>query len=95
MGSLRIVFFFSKTKVKSVQKSYHSFSENDINYKPSMKNFQRFHVIRFLQKQNNWSNYPLPPGGVLPHLAAREERLCLGGYWGEVFPHTLCLRKKM
>ncbi len=29
------VFFFSETKVKCVQKSYHSFSDNYINYKPS------------------------------------------------------------
>ncbi len=43
------VHFFCKTKVKCVQKSY-SFSDTDINYKPSMKNVQSFHVIRFLTK---------------------------------------------
>ncbi len=37
---LRIVsFFFSDTKVKCVQKSYHSFSDNDINYKPMLVRF--------------------------------------------------------
>ncbi len=32
------VIFFWKTKVKCVQKSFHRFSDTDINYKPSMKN---------------------------------------------------------
>ncbi len=45
------VFLFCETKVKCVQKSCHSFSENDINYKPSMKNVQSFQVIRFLFKK--------------------------------------------
>ncbi len=36
--------------IHCVQKSYHSFSDNDINYKPSMKNIQSFRVIRFLTK---------------------------------------------
>ncbi len=46
---LRIVsFIFSETVVKRVQKCYHSFRNNDINYKPSMKNVQSFHAIRFL-----------------------------------------------
>ncbi len=44
------VFFFCKTNVKCVQNSYHSFSDTDINYKPSMKNVQSFQVIRFLTK---------------------------------------------
>ncbi len=48
---LRIVqVFFCETKVKCVQKSYLCFSDSDINYKPSMKNVQSFHVIRFLTK---------------------------------------------
>ncbi len=42
---------FSEKKVKCAQKSYHSFSDNDINYKPSMKNVQSFHVIRFFVKK--------------------------------------------
>ncbi len=44
--------FFCETKVKCVEKSYLSFSDNDINYKPSMKNVQRYHVIRFLTKMS-------------------------------------------
>ncbi len=57
---LRIVsFFFSETKVKCVQKSYHSFSDNGMNYKPSMKNVQSFRVIRFLTKIQF-----VPRGGV-------------------------------
>ncbi len=35
---LKDCLFFSGTKVKCIQKSYHSFSNNDRNYKPSMKN---------------------------------------------------------
>ncbi len=51
MPPLRIVsFLFSVTKVKCVQKSYHRFSDNNINYKPSMKNVLSFHVNRFLTK---------------------------------------------
>ncbi len=56
------VIFFCATKVKCVQKSYHSFSDNDVNYKQSMKNVQSFHVIRYLTKLN------LYQGDVLPHL---------------------------
>ncbi len=40
---------FCETKVKCVQKSYY-FSDNDINYKPSMKNVQSFQVITFFTK---------------------------------------------
>ncbi len=39
-------FFSSETKVRCVQKSYHSFSDNGINYKPSMTNVQI--CVRFL-----------------------------------------------
>ncbi len=46
----RTVIFFCETKVKCVQKSYHSFCGNDINYKPSMKNGQSFLVVRFVTK---------------------------------------------
>ncbi len=42
--------YVCKTNVKCVQNSYQSFSDNDIDYKPSMKNVQSFHVIRFFIK---------------------------------------------
>ncbi len=45
-----VIFFSVKPKDKCVQNSYYTFSDNDINFKPSMKNVQSFHVIRFLTK---------------------------------------------
>ncbi len=67
-----VIFFFSETKVKCVQKSCHSFSDNDIHFKPSMKNVQSGHVIRFFTKITfvprgrftppMWQNAPM--GGV-------------------------------
>ncbi len=55
---------FCETKVKCVQKSYHCFSDNDINYKPSMKNVQSFHVIRLLT--NLKSTFFFGVGGTPP-----------------------------
>ncbi len=43
------VICFWETKVKCVRNSYHSFSDDDINYNPIMKTIQSFHVIRFVQ----------------------------------------------
>ncbi len=69
MGKHHPFFFFSETKVKCVQKSYHSFSDNDINYKPSMKNVQSFHVIRFKNNNNNCAKGAFYPtcGAKRPH----------------------------
>ncbi len=54
-------------KLKCVQKSYHSFSDNDVNYKQSMKNVQSLNFIRFLTKIEFVSNLTLklnlPPMG--------------------------------
>ncbi len=35
---------------ETCSEKFHSFSDNDINHKQSMKNIQSFHVIRFLAK---------------------------------------------
>ncbi len=61
------VFFFSETKVKCVQKSYHCFIDNDINYKPSMKNVQSFHVIRFFTKKFYKGAFYKTYGAKRPH----------------------------
>ncbi len=56
-----------ETKVKCVQKSYHSFSDTDINYKQSIKNVQSFHVIRFLTK-----NKFVPRGHFTPPMGQKR-----------------------
>ncbi len=55
--------------------SYHSFSDNDINYKPSIKYVQSLHVIRFLTKKRMCTKWPFCSTGGVKCLPVLQSNL--------------------